>query len=1098
MVKRKSGAEERPAKKVHSLQELSEEDFSSVDSDFQNSGSDVESSPDPESQPEELEEEVPERPSNGTHPAKHTLSGAEVRIARETSELFKTNVFKLQIDETLAEIKLDDRMCSLANKQLFALKEVISQAKSIGPLSAEAASKKFPTRIPFHGSKHVKYQLAFAPPVEVNVIGSYSLKTVVKQPESSGIDLLLTMPSDLFEQKDYLNYRYFHKRAFYLAAVAKAIASSKLDLRVSYRYLNGNVLKPVVRADFTDRKLSKHLHIMIHLGVEEELFPTRKLAADRNCVRDTEGPTPIYNSAILADVYHSQILRLLHTASTYSAAFTDACKLGRLWLRQRGYSADPAFGGFGHLQFALLMAGLLSGGPAGKRVLLQGYSSYQLFKGTVLFLADKELALNVSSHTTSSSLPGLWVNDLNVLADAPEWLYGLLQHDAKVTAELLSDVTCDRFTDLFLRRSDESQLRFDISFDVTFPLTEFDTAERAVSPSVIGFATQQIYSTLNQAWGDRIKHFAVFSSPQSEWSLSTPAPDVPDTVILSVRALLDVEHSDKRVTMGPDASEKSECKAFREFWGPISNLRRFQDGTIKEAVAWKVEEVNIPVVLIVARYILDYKFGVSLISVPSITRLLPTINEARNALPSLALYQAKIQAFNECSLMLQDLSDLPLRISSVFGTSASLRYTSLQEPVPYDLRGDDSIATAVMVCETSRKWPSKLGALEKTKTAFLINVAETIRELKPKYHPVVGVEPIPGYESEERGFLIVQTPQGYFFKFGIITARDLDIAAASNLPENALLAMKRHGQAGADHHRLIVTMALRYPLYSTAARLMKLWCKKHMLASHFTEQMIELLALKPFLDSAPYSPPSSAQTAFVRTLDFLQHWNWKEDPLIYDVERSESLQVEGVRMDPAFHHKLTANFTKQRQQDPAFTLSPLFIATKVDQTGILWTQSLPRNTTGILLAARLTGLARAARKLTSASLGSAFKTSTSEYDVVLNLRNPSASSSAGYKNLQVSDASKLAKSGNNVGLEFFNDIKETYGSSIVLFYSGSLDDKLNKNQVIAGIWNRTATEPHKFRVGLPYPVTPTSDGKVILDKSALLSEIKRMGGDLFH
>lgn len=1095
MVKRTSGASARPAKKPLSLQDLSEEDFSSDDSDASSSNSKVDLQPELDNSGESGDEQDAAAVSNGSQSTKQNLSGSDVRIARETSELFKSNVFKLQIDETLAEIKLDDRLLSSANKQLFALKDVVSQVKPLSPMSAEAAAKKFPTRIPFHGHTHVKYQLAFEPPSDINVIGSYSLKTIAKQPEAAGIDLLLTMPSELFEQKDYLNHRYFHKRAFYLAAIAQAIASSKLDLRVSYQYLNGNTLKPVLRLDFTERKLAKYLYIVIHLGISEDLFPARKLGVDRNCVRDTEDPTPIYNSAVLGDASHAKVLRILHTASAYCEGFVDACKLGRLWLRQRGYSSNPASGGFGHLHFAVLMAGLLSGGPSNKRVLLQGYSSYQLFKGAMLFLAEKRLALQVSEGTTSSPLPGLWVGELNLLADAPEWLYDMLNHDSKTTTELLSDVTIDRFTTLFLRRSDEPQLRFDVVFDVTLPLTNFDEAQRAVWPSGMSFAAHQLYHTLYTAWGDRVKAFGLFGHFGSGWSLSTSPPGVPDSVTLSVRALLDVAHSEKRITMGPDASRKTECKKFREFWGPLSNLRRFQDGTIKEAVAWKLEENTLPVLLIIAQYILDYKFGVCLSSEPPITRLLPSVHDAKLAHPSLSLYQAKIQAFNECSQMLQELTNLPLRISSVFGTSSSLRYTSLQEPTPYDTRGDDSVASAVIVCETSGKWPSKFGALEKTKSAFLVSIAQAIREAKPKFNPVVGVEPLPGFEAEERGFLIVQTPQGYFFKFGIITVRDLDIAAASGLPESAMLALKRYGQAGADHHRLISTMALRYPVYSTSARLLKLWCKKHMLASHFTEQMIELLALKPFLDSAPYVPPESAQTAFLRTLEFLQNWNWKEDPLIFDVERSEASHTEGVHMNQAEYHKLTAAFVRQRQQDPAHTLSPLFIGTKVDETGILWTQTLPRNTTGLLLAARLTALARAARKLPANGLGGAFKASYNEYDVVLNLRNPSVSSSAGYKNLQVSDPAKLAKAG-NIGLEFFNDLKDAYSSSIVLFYSGAIDDKLNKNQVIAGIWNRSAVEPHKFRVGLPYPIKASKEGKVVLDQSALLLEIKRMGGDL--
>ena len=40
----------------------------------------------------------------------------------------------------------------------------------------------------------------------------------------------------LFQEKDYLNGRYFQKRAFYLAAIAAAVMSSKDDLNVEVQY----------------------------------------------------------------------------------------------------------------------------------------------------------------------------------------------------------------------------------------------------------------------------------------------------------------------------------------------------------------------------------------------------------------------------------------------------------------------------------------------------------------------------------------------------------------------------------------------------------------------------------------------------------------------------------------------------------------------------------------------------------------------------------------------------------------------------------------------------------------------------------------------
>lgn len=46
---------------------------------------------------------------------------------------------------------------------------------------------------------------------------------------------VLNVLQNLFQEKDYLNGRYFHKRAFYLAAIASAIRQSK-KLNVDAKY----------------------------------------------------------------------------------------------------------------------------------------------------------------------------------------------------------------------------------------------------------------------------------------------------------------------------------------------------------------------------------------------------------------------------------------------------------------------------------------------------------------------------------------------------------------------------------------------------------------------------------------------------------------------------------------------------------------------------------------------------------------------------------------------------------------------------------------------------------------------------------------------
>ena len=58
---------------------------------------------------------------------------------------------------------------------------------------------------------------------------------------------LLMIFQSLFQEKDYLNYRYFHKRAYYLACIASAIdATTDYKVHVQYQYQNDSPLQPVL------------------------------------------------------------------------------------------------------------------------------------------------------------------------------------------------------------------------------------------------------------------------------------------------------------------------------------------------------------------------------------------------------------------------------------------------------------------------------------------------------------------------------------------------------------------------------------------------------------------------------------------------------------------------------------------------------------------------------------------------------------------------------------------------------------------------------------------------------------------------------------
>lgn len=214
-------------------------------------------------------------------------------------------------------------------------------------------------------------------------------------------------------------------------------------------YINDDLLRPILvvspsgdgsELDFTASKCTIRLIPAVARGV----FAARKLLPTQNCVRPAQveggaaklSPTTLYNSSLLADTTYFPHLSQLHTASKSCTAFKDACILGRVWLRQRGFGGDFSKGGFGHFEWAILVAFLLKGGGSkGHPIVSPGYSNYQMFKAIVQFLATRDLVANPlifnageEVRIEGSKLPVLFdgSNGLNMLFKMTPWSYNLV------------------------------------------------------------------------------------------------------------------------------------------------------------------------------------------------------------------------------------------------------------------------------------------------------------------------------------------------------------------------------------------------------------------------------------------------------------------------------------------------------------------------------------------------------------------------------------------------------------------------------------------------------------------------------------------------
>ncbi|KAI5968816.1 UTP22 [Candida theae] len=1088
---------------------------------------------------------------------KTQLTAQDIQVARETAELFKSNIFKLQIDELMKEVKVKKSHEEVMEKVLHRLHDLIKEIPAVENLSLHEAEGLFNHKkvaIPFPDPKptNVKYSFSYGPPEDLSLVGSYGLKTGISQ--GSSIDVALTMPRSIFQPKDYLNFRALHKRAFYLAYLADHLIpltkKNNLPVKITYSFFNDDVLCPIlhiesIQTENPDDLIFFKTKYKINLipALPFNVFESKKLLPDKNCIRiQSESkelpPTPLYNSSILMQSSYDYYLKFLYSMKKSTDSFRDACVLGRLWLHQRGFNSTFSGGGFGHFEFAILMSALLHGGGVnGNRILLSGYSSYQLFKGAVKYLATMNLIsgyLSFSSEIGEAvpakfkadgfSVPTIFDKNtkINILWKMTPASYENLKMKAVQTLELLNDVVKDRFDPILLQKSNYDFLKFDILLSFTIEenaIETFGPLEKIRYITFDNYMKSRIYTLLKRALGERVNVVSVWKDKvKSFFSVHKRKPtDLSNNWVIGLQ--LNPEECDKVVTKGPDNNEKEKGALFRSFWGTRASLRRFKDGSVQHCVVWTLGDRE-PLVVSIIKYALEMHISAELAqSIYTSSGLyekklpLSLLSTTSNQIShSLSSYTILRNSFDNMTKTLTSL-ELPLSIKSVLPASSSMRYTSLLQPVPFAVSNPDYWNDCVVQFEISSKWPDELKALEKTKTALLLKVSEMLRGTEYSTF-VTSDDSIPF--NQEVCLLNILTPEGFGFRLRVLTERDevLYLRAVSNadkqksIAQDVYLKFIQKYQASVKHTRTISQLAQHFPYYSPTVRLVKQWLDSQLLLNHFSDELVELVALKPFVDPAPYSVPHSVENGFLQVLFFLANWNWRDTPLILDAVKStaEDDATLSDKLTIQAYRVIEQNFNKIREADPAGIKTQLFIGSKDDPSGILWSNNLT-----LPIAARLTALARAATTLLSsqgnneAFLDSIFTPALKDYDFVMDVKFQNLTSSSGilptdaFKNL----VQPLTSYPDDISSKcdfvqaFYRDLEAKFGNAIIFSTQKFTGLRKDGKNVIGGLFIPSSLSRKKFRTNLGLNVKPEEDKEeVILNKEAVFDQIKLLGHSL--
>ncbi|KAJ0115952.1 hypothetical protein J7T55_004122 [Diaporthe amygdali] len=1043
----------------------------------------------------------------------------------------RPSTFALQAQELLNEVRLDySKTFAGADDLLHRIKSTIEETKPHGPTPIHQASKSLEATqgllVPFPDpgpSQDSHYKVSFAAPAQFNVVGSYVSKTMVRSQGRHAIDMIVEMPKDIFQDKDYLDLRYFYKRAYYLAVLTASVRNELGSTVVfAYEYCSGNRLLPILNLALENH--TNGYHIRIIPCAPQGLCPSRKLLPTACCIRsvpdvggDPRAPTPFYNSTLKAEMCYFSYLKVLRQAEKACAAFRDACILGRIWLLQRGFGGSLSRGGFGHFEWAILTALLLQGGGRrGVAPLSSSFSATQIFKAVVQYLATVDLcrkppvlgSSNDGLDALKESGPIILdaARQLNLAYKMSDCSAFTLQQHARWTQASLADQAADQFNPTFIIKANMPLHSYDALVQIMYP----QSTDAHNTGDYRGLAAQrgdQAMDVLRRALGDRVQLIHVESgddSSEAAWELTSSPPSSPPHLL--VGALFNTANMARQVDQGPSVEDKQAAKEFRRFWGQKAELRRFKDGSILESLIW-TQASPLSLWEEITRYALKLHLQIQDDHLEyygaDFSAIIPIKASDTSA------FQAAREAFTMFEADLRGLSHLPLQIRQVSAAAPELRSASVRPPSFSTSRDTTLPMDTIVYFEASGKWPDNLAAIQRTKVAFLLRIGELLTESRAGVACRVGLEDAQT-EIENLAFLDITYEGGTSFRLRIHS--DLEESLLQRRTGEKTLnqhvrtqsaqlhiSFKRIYTLLPLHTQTMLILCTRFPALSATIRLVKHWFNSHKLSCHFSEELVELFALRVFLEPYPWQAPSSAMTGFLRTLQFLSRWDWRTEPLVLD----STGELPGSERSA-----VATRLEAWRKIDPGMSHTTMVVATSQDTSGTAYTikdgQPLPSR----VIATRMTTLARSACKLVKAEgvgleTRKLFLPSLKDYDVLIRLsgkamRRAASSNDAlkqsQFKNLDGRTGRAMQPALQQPVRTLLMQLNNLF-SEPLLFFHGAPEDT-----VIAAIWN-PQIKRRTFRVNLPCSFKPeackdkeevgTSDERVNVNREAIIAEVAR-------
>ncbi|CAN6335656.1 unnamed protein product [Urochloa humidicola] len=804
------------------------------------------------------------------------------------------------------------------------------------------------------GLQEEKLAFTFRPPEVVQLAGSHATGAVARPDVAA--DLLVRLPKECFHEKDFLNHRYHAKRCLYLCVIEKNLRSSRLIHKVSWSTFQDEARKPVLHVyPATEIADLPGFYVRI-IPAANSLFNVSKLnLSTRNNVRayTKDGinlPTPKYNCSILEDMFLEENAEFMSSIFADWKALQEALVLAKVWARQRTsiYTHDCLNG---YLISAILVSLTVDYGE--KTIIKRSMTTRQIFRVVMNFLATsnvwakglviqslKEYTITEEDIADCLKTFDVAICDIsghvNLAFRMTKSALLELQDEAACALSCLNKCRDGGFEELFMTKVDLGA-KFDSCLRINLKGSSKVTAlSYCVDDESWRILEKDVQSLLQQGLTDRTKMIRVlWRNTPSEWKIIDGFSEFGSSPLLVGIMFSSLEKSFRLVDIGPNPENRSEAIKFRKFWGEKAELRRFKDGNIAESTVWECESwERHTIIKRIADYVLMKHLSLQKDDLIHVIDQLDfcLLVDGQDPISSSG---ALLEAFDTLAKQLRQLDDVPLKISTVQPLDSAFRHTSVFPPEPHPLaygKNSQRLPNFATTCirslevmiqlEGSGNWPLDPVAMEKTKTAFLLKIGESL---------------------EDRGMFVSASEDevnvltsGYAFLLKIFHERGLVLQkqAGDDNTQSALSQDKVLFQRS-QHSSMINGLHGRYQMYGPVVRLAKRWISAHLFSSFISEEAVELVVAYLFLKPFPFHAPSSRVAGFLRFLRLLSSFDWTFSPMVIDINNDFN------RMD---EKEINENFMLSRksyERNPHDIEPAMFLATSYDKASEAWRKQSP-------------------------------------------------------------------------------------------------------------------------------------------------------------